>query len=180
LTRGDIDNAVGLHFASAECRGSEGGIMNIMSGFKSSLYEEDFSRWAEENAALLRSGNVGDADLDHIAEELEDMGKSQRRELDSRVRIVLMHLLKLEFSTVRSPRSVRSWEATLRTQRVEMAALLKDNPSLNPKVDDAIAETYGDARDLAAGETGLSVTAFPAACPYNADQVKSRDFLPKR
>jgi hypothetical protein len=154
--------------------------MSIMSGIKSSLYDEDFLRWTEENAALLRSGNVGDADLGHIAEELEDMGKSQRRELESRVRIVLMHLLKLEFSKVRAPRSVRSWEATLRTQRIELAALLKDNPSLNPKVRDAIAEVYSDALDLAAGETGLPITAFPAASPYNADQVKSREFEPKR
>ena len=153
--------------------------MGIMSASKSSLYDQDFSRWAEENAALLRSGDVCNADLCHIAEELEDIGKGQRRELDSRVRVVLMHLLILEYSTVRSPRSVRSWEAAVRTQRVELAALLKDNPSLNPKVDDAIVETYGDARDLAAGETGLALTAFPASSPYGADQVKSRDFLPK-
>ena len=66
--------------------------MDIMSASKSSLYDEDFLRWTEENAALLRSGNIGAADLGHIAEELEDMGKSQRRELESRVRTVLMHL----------------------------------------------------------------------------------------
>jgi hypothetical protein len=128
----------------------------------------------------LRSGNVGEADLDHIAEEIEDMGKSQRRELESRVRTVLMHLLKLEFLPTRSNRSVRSWEATLRTQRIELAALLKGNPSLVPKVCVAIAEVYDDALDLAAGETGLPLTAFPASSPYNADQVNSRDFLPKR
>jgi len=68
-----------------------------VAGTKSSLYDEDFLRWTEENAALLRSGNVGEADLDHIAEELEDMGKSERREMESRVRVVLVHLLKLEF-----------------------------------------------------------------------------------
>ena len=108
------------------------------------------------------------------------MGKSQRREMRSRVRTVLMHLLKLEFSTVRSDRSVRSWSATLRTQRVELADLLEENPSLAPKVRVAIAEVYDDALDLAAAETGLPLTAFPASSPYNADQVKSRDFLPKR
>ena len=154
--------------------------MDIMAGIKSSLYDQDFLRWTEENAALLRSGNVGEADLDHIAEEIEDMGKSQRREMRSRVRTVLMHLLKLEFSTVRSDRSVRSWSATLRTQRVELADLLEENPSLAPKVRVAIAEVYDDALDLAAAETGLPLTAFPASSPYNADQVKSRDFLPKR
>ena len=75
---------------------------------------------------------------------------------------------------------MRSWEATLRTQRIELAAILKGNPSLVPKVCVAIAEVYDDALDLAAGETGLPLTAFPASSPYNADQVKSRDFLPKR
>jgi hypothetical protein len=154
--------------------------MDIMSASKSSLYDEDFLRWTEENAALLRSGNSGEADLAHIAEELEDMGKSQRRELESRVRTVLMHLLKLEFSKTRSKRSERSWEATLRTQRIELAALLKDNPSLNPKVDEAIAAVYDDALELAAGETGLPVSAFPRSSPYNADRVRSRDFVPKR
>jgi hypothetical protein len=91
-----------------------------------------------------------------------------------------MHLLELEFSKIRSPRSIRSWEATLRIQRIELAALLKDNPSLNPKVRDAIAEVYSDALELAAGETGLPITAFPAASPYNADRVKSREFVPAR
>ena len=154
--------------------------MGIMAGSKSSLYDEDFLRWSEENAALLRSGNIGDADLEHIAEELQGLASDQRRELESRFRVVLMHLLKLEFSTTRSKRSERSWEATLRTQRIELAALLKDNPSLNPKVDDAIAAAYGDAVELAAGETELPVTVFPVKSPYDAEQVKSREFLPGR
>jgi hypothetical protein len=154
--------------------------MGIMAGSKSSLYDEDFLRWTEENAALLRSGNVGEADLDHIAEELEDMGKSERREMVSRVRSVLMHLLKLELSKGRSPRAVRSWEATLRTQRIELAALLKDNPSLDPKVGDAITDVYSDAVELAAGEAWLPVGAFPVVSPYNAEQVTSREFLPGR
>lgn len=154
--------------------------MDTMAGTKSSLYDEDFLRWTEENAALLRSGNVGEADLGHIAEELEDMGKSERREMESRVRTVLMHLLKLEFSRARPARSLRSWEATLRTQRIDLAALLKDNPSLAAKVDEAIPRVYEDAVELAAGETGLPVAAFPASSPYSAEQVRSREFLPRR
>lgn len=93
---------------------------------------------------------------------------------------VLMHLLKLGFSRARSARSLRSWEAQPRTQRIELAALLKDNPSLSPKVGDAITDVYGDAVELAAGETGLQVGAFPAVCPYDAEQVRSREFLPGR
>ena len=91
------------------------------------LYEQDFYAWANEQAALLRSGRVSDADLEHIAEEIESMGRSEKRELISRLKLLLAHLLKWQFQpTLRG----NSWRLTIEEQRRDVAEHLADNPSL--------------------------------------------------
>src|SRR5437667_12022577 len=86
------------------------------------LYERDFLEWTAQNAALLRSGRFAEADVGHIAEEIEDMGISERREIESRMRVLLSHLLKWKFQPTRRG---RSWKATIRLQRPELLRLLK-------------------------------------------------------
>jgi hypothetical protein len=108
------------------------------------------------------------------------MGRSQRRELRSRIRVVLMHLLKLQFSPSPSESSLRSWGATLDTQRIELADLLDENPSLAAKVGPVIEEVYSNAVRLAVKETGLAAEIFPARVPYDQNQVKDPNFLPTR
>jgi Domain of unknown function DUF29 len=139
------------------------------------LYEQDFYAWANEQAALLRSGRVSDADLEHIAEEIESMGRSEKRELISRLKLLLAHLLKWQFQpTLRG----NSWRLTIEEQRRDVAEHLADNPSLKSKLPEAIVSAYGSAILVAARETGLGREVFPVECPWPYDQAISDDFWP--
>src|ERR1700748_585848 len=108
-----------------------------------SSYDRDFYAWANEQAALLRAGKLGEADFKHIAEEIESMGKTEKRELVSRLTVLLLHLLKWRFQPEK--RSA-SWEASIRVQRNRLIDHLEDNPSLKPFLSQALANAYRDAR----------------------------------
>jgi hypothetical protein len=139
------------------------------------LYDRDFFAWANEQAELLRSRRLSDADIDHIAEEIESMGRSEKRELVNRLAILLFHLLKWRFQP---DRRGASWQATIRVQRRALTRHLGDNPSLKATLPEAIAEAYGDAVIEAAGETGLPETMFPGACPWGFEQFMDQAFWP--
>lgn len=140
-------------------------------------YEQDFYQWTQHNAQLLRDGKLTEIDNLHIAEELESMGKRDKRELISRLTILLAHLLKWQFQPqFRS----KSWQFTLREQRSQIAKLLKDSPSLKPYLqEEGILEAYPDALEIANDETGLSVSAFPERCPYSIEQMFDKTFYPE-
>jgi hypothetical protein len=140
------------------------------------LYDEDFFAWTQEAAERLRAGRLGEIDTEHVATEIEDMGKRDFVETKSRLRVLLTHLLKWRFQ--RAKRS-RSWEATIFTQREEIAALLDESPSLRPRVAAALPATYGAAVRLAALETGLARRTFPKTCPFTLEQVLDAEFLPQ-
>ena len=140
------------------------------------LYELDFFEWTARNAELLRAGRFGEADLEHIAEEIEDMGTSQRHELRSRLRVLLSHLLKWRFQ---ADRRSRSWKATIRVQRDELADLLRQMPSLRRYLRDQLTEVYPVAVEGAIAETGLPDEVFPPACPFSLDQILDADFFPE-
>lgn len=142
---------------------------------KSSLYDQDFYAWANEQANLLRTGQVSAADIEHIAEEIESMGKTEKRELANRLAVLLLHLLKWQFQPVRRG---ASWEATVRVQRRDLAVHLTDNPSLKAKVAEAIEQAYGNAVIQAAAETGYPETTFPAECPWSFEQIMDAAFWP--
>jgi hypothetical protein len=139
------------------------------------LYEKDFYEWTVHNASLLRSGRTGEADLAHIAEEIEDMGKRERRELERRLSILLAHLLKWK---VQPDRRSRSWELTVRVHRKDLAKLLSKNPSLQQYLSGSLAEAYESATIDAMIETGHPESDFPDTCPFALDQVLDPDFLP--
>jgi hypothetical protein len=145
-----------------------------MSG-KSTLYEQDFYAWSNQQAALLRAGKLGQADIAHIAEEIESMGKTEKRELVSRLTVLLMHLLKWSFQP---QRRVASWEASMRVQRNRLADHLADNPSLRPLLPRALDAAYRDAVLEAVAETGLSDSTFPQTCPWSFEQALDADFWP--
>jgi hypothetical protein len=139
-------------------------------------YEQDFYAWANQQAALLRAGRLSEADIDHIAEEIESMGKTEKRELISRLKVLLMHLLKWQFQpTGRST----SWRLTIEEQRRELVEHLADNPSLKSKMNEAMTSAYGSAILAAARETGLDVNAFPVECPWLFEQVSNSAFWPE-
>jgi hypothetical protein len=140
-----------------------------------SLYESDFFAWANEQASLLRAGKLSSADIENIAEEIESMGKSEKRELVSRLTILLLHLLKWQFQ----PRlRGNSGRYTIMVQRRDLARHLADNPSLSAQLPALLGDSYTSALLLAAGETGLPEGLFPATCLWSHQQVADPDFWP--
>jgi hypothetical protein len=139
------------------------------------LYDEDFFEWTRRNAESLRAGRIDQADIEHIAEEIEDMGKRDLKELNSRVQVLVMHLLKCQFQpAMRS----QSWTSTIVTQRIEIEADLKQSPSLKRKVRTGLPDNYAKAVRRAVAETGLPPGHFPAECPFTVDQILDPEFLP--
>ena len=143
---------------------------------EATLYERDFYAWANEQTALLRAGKVAEADLKHIAEEIESMGRTEKRDLASRLAVLLLHLLKWRYQPGRRG---ASWQATVRVQRRDLDVHLADNPSLKAVVPQAIAQAYGNAVIEAAAETGFAEAAFPPACPWTFAQITDADFWPE-
>ena len=143
---------------------------------KSALYDEDFYAWSNQQAALLRAGRFSAADVERIAEEIESMGKTEKRELVSRLKILLLHLLKWQFQPRRRG---ASGQASIRIQRLELAAHLVDNPSLKATIAASMAAAYSIAIIAAAQETALPEAVFPVESPYVLAQLMDRDFWPE-
>jgi hypothetical protein len=140
------------------------------------LYEQDFYAWTKEQAGALRTHRPNAVDWQHIAEALESMGGSERREMESRLRLIVVHLLMWQAQPAfRS----KSWERTLRTQRRDLERHLDRNPSLRPLVPSVLIEQYEDAVSEAISETGLAEGSFLARCPYSVEQVTDQTFLPE-
>lgn len=140
-----------------------------------SLYHTDFHAWANQQAALLRAGNLGAADIPNLIEEIESMGRSEQRELVNRLVVLLLHLLKWRFQP-----SLRghSWRLSIREQRLRLAAHLADNPSLKAKPDLAMSRAYPLAMIEAERETGLAESTFPTDCPFSFAQIMDDHFWP--
>jgi hypothetical protein len=139
------------------------------------LYDLDFHAWTAEQAALLRAGRLSDADVEHIAQELDNMGASERRELVSRLRVLLLHLLKWQYQP--SHRGAL-WEASIVNGRDELFDHLQENPSLRPTVPKAMETAYRRAAVDAVAETGLSKRTFPPSCPWTFDLITDPAFWP--
>ncbi len=140
------------------------------------LYDQDFYAWANEQARLLRDGKLSEADIAHIAEEIESMGKTEKRELVSRLTVLLLHLLKWRYQ---AEHRGASWQATIRVQRRDLAVHMADNPSLKALTPQAIEQAYGNAVIEAGAETGLDDSALPPACPWTFAQLTDADFWPQ-
>ncbi len=145
---------------------------------KATLYEQDFYAWTQEQAALLREGALHDLDVTHLAEEIESLGKSDRRALGSHLRNLVLHLLKWHGQPTGRDTG-HSWRSSIRNARAEIAVLLEDSPSLRREVSGLLARWYPLARLDAADETGLPLVTFPEACPWTAEQVLDTDFWPE-
>ncbi len=137
-----------------------------------SAYDVDFCAWAATQATLLRAGRLAEADIAHIAEEIEDLAKRDRRELASRIRTVIEHQMKLAASPATEPRA--GWETTINRERVEIGRLLEDSPSLRVALPDVIARETEAARRLVARDMSLrgeTPRVTPDALVYSVDQV---------
>jgi len=139
-------------------------------------HDTDLAAWALETARALREGRISDVSMDEVAEELEEMARSQRRELVSRLSVLLAHLLKWRHQ---AERRSRSWHTTVTRERQEVAALLKESPSLRRTVASVLADAYQRGAGLAASETGLPEETFPAECPFSVEQALDPGFWPE-
>ena len=140
-------------------------------------YEQDVVAWAQEQAALLREGKLSAIDIEHIAEEIEDVGKSEQRELASRMAALLAHLLKWQYQP---DRRGSSWRRTIEVQRERIELRLKKTQSLAPMLVDSdwIMDMWADARQTASQETEIGFAIFPDACPWSMQQALSQAFYP--
>ena len=137
-------------------------------------YEADFYAWTQHQAALLRSGQLRELDVENLAEEIESMGRQERRELVNRLRVLMAHLLKWRFQP---DRRCASWEATIAVQRSDLDDLVADNPSLKPFLIEAFGKAYQSGRQLAIEETNLQPAIFPLEPPFDLDFVLTGDIL---
>lgn len=139
-------------------------------------YDQDINAWAHEQARLLRDGRFEMLDIEHIADEIEDVGKREQRALASCMAALLAHLLKWQYQPERRG---ASWEKTIKAQRKEIAYALGEFPSLAPKLQEArwLDMVWARAVAQAVGETGLD--CFPDECPWAvADEVLAASWLP--
>jgi len=138
-------------------------------------YNTDFYGWTQLQADLLRLGRFSEVDLENLIEEVETMGRSEKRELDSRLTLLLVHLLKWQYQPSRRG---TSWRLTIEGQRAKFVDVLDDNPSLKPQLDAILAHAYKQARIDAAQETGMDKTVFPLSCPWGFIQLLDENFYP--
>jgi hypothetical protein len=138
-------------------------------------YDTDFFAWTQAQARLLRAGKLAEVDLANIAEEVRSLGISDKRQVESRLEVLIAHLLKWKYQPgARGP----SWQRTIRAQRKAIARVVADSPSLKSYPKAMITELYDAARLAASAETGIDFTLFPEDCPFTAEQILDPDFLP--
>ena len=146
------------------------------------LYKQDFYAWTQAQAALLDARQFDALDIPHLVEEITSLGKSEQRELTNRLSPLLEHFLKLALAAQHCPqdlqRAGRGWRATVKTQRLGVAQVLRDNPSLRPTVPHALTDAYEVARVQAAAGLDLEEAMVPVSCPWAVSQILDADFWP--
>ena len=138
-------------------------------------YDKDFYSWTQEQAELLKHGRFSELDIDNLIEEVETMGRTEKRELESRLTVLLFHLLKWKYQDLRQ---CRNWELSIIEQRLKFEETLEENPGLKSKLDDILKKAYGYAVIEASKETKISIKIFPELCPWELDKITDSEFYP--
>jgi hypothetical protein len=149
--------------------------MNISQTITTTLYEQDFYLWLNETAQKLKNKDFEAIDLENLIEEIESMGRSEKRELSSRLIVLIFHLLKWKYQP--SHRS-SSWENTIDEQRNALILILEDSPSLKNFIEGEIEKRYPTACKRASKETHLPINTFPVNCPFTVTEILDFDFYP--
>ncbi len=139
-------------------------------------YDTDFFQWTRHTAHLIRAGRFNAVDLEHVADEIEDMGKRDRREMESRLIVLVMHLLKWQSQPLL--REGSTWRSTILEQRSQLSLVLRDSPSLRRVTRTEIPTIYKQSLRRASAETDISRDTFPSSCPYTATDILDPDFFP--
>ncbi len=152
--------------------------MPAPSDERQDLYERDYYNWTLEQARALKERRIEMLDWQNLAEDVEDLGRCEKRELRSRLEVLLAHLLKWRFQPKRRS---RSWKATIAVQRVNLQRHLRDNPGLKPFVPDLLAEAFTTARIEVAGRlSAAEESQLPTSCPWSFEQVMDETFKPEQ
>lgn len=139
------------------------------------LYETDFNLWLEKTVSLLKKKKLDELDIDNLIEELEAMGRSEKRSFRSNLEQLLLHLLKWKYQP--NKRS-GSWERFILEHRNRILEDLEESPSFKPYYDEIFNRCYQNAQKYAKAETGLPLNTFPNDCPFNKIDILTADYLP--
>jgi hypothetical protein len=139
------------------------------------LYDQDYYLWIMRTIELLNQKKFSELDLTNLVEEIEDMGKSEKKSITSNLRILLMHLLKYKYQ---SDKQTNSWLFTIVEHRKRLQEAFKVSPSLKRYYEEVFLDCYQDARELASAETGLSVQIFSEVCPFTPEEALNSNYLP--
>ncbi|TAD97294.1 MAG: DUF29 domain-containing protein [Oscillatoriales cyanobacterium] len=136
--------------------------------------EQDFCLWIEATAQNLKEGKFNQIDIPNLVEEIESMGRSEKRELKNRLIVLLMHLLKWEYQPEKRS---QSWRSTIAEQRICIESLLEDSPSLQPLILEVFDNCYEKACQKAADETGIKLNFFPKESPFTLESALKVSFV---
>ncbi|MBE9077446.1 DUF29 domain-containing protein [Romeria aff. gracilis LEGE 07310] len=139
-------------------------------------YLTDFNAWIDQTSQLLRERRWDEVDLAHLIEEIEDLGKRERRAVASQLIRLLLHLLKWQYQPQRRS---DSWLDSMTDARTQIELSVEDSPSFENYLADQLDQCYQRARRQAANQTGLEVSTFPDVCPYSPERVLADDWLPE-
>jgi hypothetical protein len=141
------------------------------------LYEADFFRWTQEQGRVLREREPSEIDWENVAEEIETLGRTDKRSIEGNLNVILLHLLKWQYQ----PQQRKGgWNSSIFEHRDRVRRLLKDSPSLRTYPREVLAEEYAIARRKAAEEMGVAESVLPTLCPFSVEDVLDFDFLPER
>ena len=138
-----------------------------------SNYDTDLYEWTKEQAEALRRRAANELDWDNLAEEIESLGNSNRRELRSRIEVLILHLLNWKYQPERQS---GGWRGSIREARDRLEDLLNESPSLRGRLPEYLPKAYARAREKALDETGLY--RLPDSCPWTIEEILAHDFLP--
>jgi hypothetical protein len=134
-----------------------------------SIHDQDFYRWTKTQASFLKKKEFGKLDIDYLIEEIESLGRSEKRAIKSFLVVLLLHLLKVEYQP---GKHTRSWDLSIQNAKHEIKLLLAENPSLKRQLSSLTADAYFTARLKAIDETGLDEQVFPEDCPWEINTLK--------
>jgi hypothetical protein len=142
------------------------------------LYEQDFYLWIQTTLAILRERKLEQLDIENLIEEIDSMGRSEKKELKTRLVVLIEHLLKLQYWTEEKDYNARVWRNTVVEQRRQIAYTLADSPSLKGILNDVFLDCYTDARNDTINKYQLPSTLFPEQPSFSLIQVLNADFMP--
>jgi hypothetical protein len=140
-----------------------------------SEYDQDFYAWTVQQAKLLRAGELSRLDTANLAEEIESLGRQDRRDIARRLEQLVIELLKWR---VQAGARCGNWQSEILRQRFDIGQIIEDSPSLRQFATERLSQAYSDARERVIEELGLLRAEFPAECPFTLDRVMAEDFLP--